>query len=560
VPLPSDQAIVSIACRATTCVAISGGDGTTAGVSKVFRSTDGGEDWSQPDTLPPATVTGGAKTRVGTAVACGASGNCVIAGRGGGIWRSTDDGATFSPLAASSLGLSYRALACPRDELCILVGSGTPVVLDGTDATTTPSPTTGSLRTIACESHSTCTAADTLGRVISIDAPWKGWGTPVRLPHDLDAVSLACPAANTCVGLTGKGPAVRTTNRSGGVWAQRPTGTVNLLALDCAGSDCAAVGKAANWYGSEDTGFGWEQVNAVPKLAALDCPAGAGERTCVAGGMMDIARSTTSGNLWTTPLSGTLSIAAVSCAGFPTCLALSSSHTFASTDAGTTWANRVPAGSLADGPEAGTCLDADYCVAVGHGFVFTTLDGAETGWAQGSLPLPPGEGVKAIACPTTTTCLVATTAAIYRGELATGGPVSWRWVASDADPSDPLNGIACSSPTSCTAVGFAGQVLTTTDPAFLHWDAQQIGTGPDSNRPPLKAVACPADGICVAAGERGFVATTSDNWANWSLDQIGGTPKPSINAASCQSPTRCVLVGDTAFAGHLSPPTPRTSR
>jgi photosystem II stability/assembly factor-like uncharacterized protein len=158
--------------------------------------------------------------------------------------------------------------------------------------------------------------------------------------------------------------------------------------------------------------------------------------------------------------------------------------------------------------------------------------------------------LKAIACPTTTTCVVATSETIYRGDLSTaGGAVSWSWVASDADPSDPLNGIACSSPSSCTAVGFAGQVLTTIDPTFIHWRAQKIGTGPVAERPPLKAVSCPADGVCVAVGERGFIATTTNNWADWSLDQVGGSPKPNLGAIDCKSTTRCIVAGDTVLAG-----------
>jgi photosystem II stability/assembly factor-like uncharacterized protein len=550
VSLPDDQSLVSVACRGGLCIAISGGDGTTAGTSKVFRSTDGGDTWSDPDPLPAATLRGGAKTKVGTAVACQPSGACVIAGRGGGIWRSTDQGKTWTPLDASSLGLSYRALACPDTGVCILVGPGKPVVLKNTDATPIASPTTGNLQAIACESQTTCTAVDSLAHAISISAPWKDWGAQVRLPGDLDAISLACPAAKTCVGLTGKGPAIRTTNRPAGDWSKRPTGTADLVALDCAGEVCEAVGKAAHWYGSDDTGFAWDQVNAIDKFDDVDCPPGSGG-ACVAGGKDAIGISSTAGSLWTTPLAASgLDVAAVSCAGFPTCLAISKAQTLATLDGGLTWRSRVPAGDIAHGPEAGMCFDANRCVAVGNGTVFTTFDGAQTGWNLGSIPTAPGEGLKGIACPTMTTCVVATTEAIYRGRLSTAnGSVSWKWVASDADPSDPLNGIACSSPSSCTAVGFAGQVFTTTDPALIQWKGKKIGTGPDSDRPPLKAVACPDDGVCVAAGDRGFVATTTNNWADWSLDQIGPTPRPGIKAVGCSSPSRCVLVGDTVFQG-----------
>jgi photosystem II stability/assembly factor-like uncharacterized protein len=555
VSVPANQELVSVACRGSLCIAITGGNGTTSGVSRVYRSTDSGRTWSAGRELPPATVAGGRKTSVGTAVACQPSAACVIAGRGGGIWHSTDQGQNFSPLRGSSLGGSYRALACPVDGVCILVGSGRPVALKGTDPTALANPTTATLSAIACESRSTCTAADDAGRVISISSPWTTWQKAVRLPKDLSVVSLSCPSANTCVGLTGAGPVVRTTDRSGGVWTKRPTGTVDLIALDCGGTRCAAVGKAATWYGSGTTGLHWAQVNAVPKQDVVSCPAGAGSGRCVGGGMEFIGRSTTGGDLWTTPVGvKSLSANGASCAGFPTCLVISKDRMLASTDGGRTWHDRRAAGSLSGGPETATCLDANRCVAAGNGNVFTTFDGARTGWHVGSIPTPPGEMFKSIACPTRTVCVLATTNSIYRGQLSTGGGVSWQWLASDADPPEALSGIACSSPSSCTAVGAQGEVLTSTDSTLLHWQLRQIGTGPAVKRPPLLAVACPANGVCIAAGHGGYVATTTTNWATWSLEQVGSSPesgasRPSFKGISCVSTRRCVLVGDTAFVG-----------
>src|SRR5205807_8200570 len=114
------------------------------------------------------------------------------------------------------------------------------------------------------------------------------------------------------------------------------------------------------------------------------------------------------------------------------------------------------------------------------------------------------------------------------------------------DPSEALNGIACSSPTSCTAVGFQGEVLTNTDSTLLRWSEKQIGTGPAVKRPPLTTVACPANGVCVAAGKGGYVATTTTNWSTWSLDQIGSSPesgasRPQFAGISCVSPRHCGL-------------------
>jgi len=394
-------------------------------------------------------------------------------------------------------------------------------------------------------------AAGAKGRVASIPAPWRTWEPPVRLPEDKPVFSLACPAANTCVGLRALGTVIRTIDRSGGVWAKRPTGTLALTAVGCAGTTCAAVGDGAKWYGSPSTGFAWAQVNEVPKLDVVNCATGAGSGTCLAGSMTAIARSGTGGDLWTTPLA--LGASIFSCAGFPTCLAFSKEKSLVSTDGGLTWHFREPGGSVAAGPEVGTCFDAMRCVAVGAGTVYTTFDGAQTGWQVGGVPTVTGETVKAISCPTTTTCVLATKDWLYRGDMTIkDGVVSWSWVAGDAEPTAVgLSGVSCSSPSSCTAVGDGGKVWTSTDASLLRWNLKEIG--PATDPAPLLGVACPANGVCVAVGFRGYVATTTNNWATWSVDQIGlvrgGANPPDIKGVACQSATRCVLVGDTAYVG-----------
>jgi hypothetical protein len=96
-----------------------------------------------------------------------------------------------------------------------------------------------------------------------------------------------------------------------------------------------------------------------------------------------------------------------------------------------------------------------------------------------------------------------------------------------------------------------GQVWTSTDATLLHWKLTKIG--PASDPAPLLGVGCPANGVCVAVGDRGYVATTTNNWASWSVGQIGavraGVNPPNLKDVGCISATRCVLVGDTAYVG-----------
>jgi photosystem II stability/assembly factor-like uncharacterized protein len=566
--LADNEDLVSVACRGTLCITVTGIDrNPSSGVSKVSLSTDGGATWSRrPEPLPPATQVHRVKqhgrtvktritTRVADAVACEPTGACVIVGRGGGIWRSTDDGQSWTPVPGGSAPVPYFALACPSDGVCVLVGgsgSANTTVLKGTTATPIAPPAIGQLRAIACDTASSCTAGGGKS-VASISAPWARWESPVLLPGKVNSlVSLSCPAANTCVGATGAAM-VRTVNRSGGEWAKRPTGAIGLTSVSCAGTTCAVVGDKAAWYGSTSTGFAWGQVNQVAKLDVVSCASGAGTGTCVGGGMSDIGRTTTNGDLWTTPLSLiALSAGAASCAGLPTCFVISKDRTLASTDGGATWQFRQPGGNLNAGPEKGTCFDAMQCVAVSDGTVYTTFDGARSGWNVGGIPAGPGEKAGGLACPTATTCVLTTLSYIWRGDMTIkDGIVTWTWVAGDADPSDPLTGVACSSPSSCTAVGDKGQVWTSTDATLLHWTLKNIG--PATDPAPLLGVACPANGVCVAVGFRGYVATTTNNWASWSVGQIGvvrgGKNPPDLKGVDCQSATRCVLVGDTAYVG-----------
>jgi hypothetical protein len=560
VGLDDARSLVAVTCNGERCIAVSGGDGTTDGVSKVFRSADAGATWSDADPLPPASIAPKLDTQVAADVACDPAGDCVIAGPDGGIWRSSNRGESWNALRDTSLGLPYTKLACPAADLCVLVGSkadksAASAILRVRDATKLPAPTTGDLTAVACESATFCTAADSLGRVLSTSSPFRDWDPPVLLPKATNLVALDCPAAETCVGIAGKGGAMRATSRSGGKWVasdwvKRPTATVKLGAVDCAETNCVAVGKTAAWYGSADTGFGWEQVNEVDKFDGVDCRAVDGSGICVAGGMDDIGRSTTAGDLWTTPLSGVtgLGIKGVSCAGLPECLALGKDRVLGTPDAGITWESRIAAGTVTAGPEAFSCFDADECVGVGGGAIFTTFDAATSGWFVGSIPTAPGEALKGVACPAPTLCVVASAAGIYRGELSVGGDaVRWRWTASDADPDDPLAAVACASTTSCTVVGDKGQVFTSADASLLTWNFRRIGTGPTATRPPLGAVSCPAEGVCVAGGFGGYFASTTSNWENWSLDQVDGSPRPKLAAFACQSPTRCVAVGDTVL-------------
>lgn len=75
-----------------------------------WRSVDGGKRWSKIDLNVPSAI---------TAADVGADGSIVLASQGGTVLRSTDDGASFRPLAIDPPSLTFAVLAAGRDELVL---------------------------------------------------------------------------------------------------------------------------------------------------------------------------------------------------------------------------------------------------------------------------------------------------------------------------------------------------------------------------------------------------------------------------------------------------------
>jgi hypothetical protein len=162
-------------------------------------------------------------------------------------------------------------------------------------------------------------------------------------------------------------------------------------------------------------------------------------------------------------------------------------------------------------------------------------------------------------------CVAATTTTlgdfIMLGTMTqNGGQVSWNWTVTDADPSQKLAAVGCSSGGQCTAAGTSGVVLTSAGTNLMHWTEHILPSAqtPPANRPDLTSVACPADGVCLAGGKHGpdaIITSTNDNWVNFSMDKIEGIEgaDPSVTAFGCESVDHCVAVGGTSLVGVRKP-------
>ena len=566
VPLTYPEELDGVTCTPTFCLAVSNTRTSAATfVSKVFRSEDGGATWSDGVALEAA---GAAKTRSALAVACDHAGACYAAGPGGGVWHSLDQGRSWEALSLPTTPASYQRLACPAARTCVAVGGdsvGSSAVIDGTKITLVnlPPAVGNGILALACDSATRCTATDGLGHFMSLNVPDKTWGRAKLFPKATAVSALACPVADVCVGLA-ESLALRTTSLSSatGDWHRRPLGTLNLQAVACAQTACAAVGKAATWFASLDVGFGWGRVNEVGKFDAIQCPA-ALSGTCVAGGEKDLGVSRSGGDLWSLPLSGYLglNIKAVNCTGPSECLFLGKTLSLFTTDL-TTFTPRHPTITDPRGTDALTCITKNLCVGINEGVVYTTLDGAVTDWNQNAFP----DRATSVACLPGRTdpavCVATTRDFLILGTMTqTGGQIRWTWRYTDADPSEGLEAVGCSPGGQCTAVGGGGEVLTSAGTDLMRWTEHVLPNElePVENRPLFKSVACPADGVCLAGGVHGpdaIIASTTNNWADFSYQKIAGIEgaAPTIKSFGCETAQRCVAVGSTALIGVRNQP------
>jgi photosystem II stability/assembly factor-like uncharacterized protein len=578
--LPVD--LVGVSCSNTSCLAVSNTRDLVQGTASwVYRSTDRGATWTAAQKLP---AIGTPKTASASAIGCepgdvsAKTRDCYAAGVDGGIWRSRNDGRSWSALGAPprTTKPSFNRIACPRANTCVVVGgANTPssAVIVGDAITSVPAPTGLTSRFSA----GACDTADQRGYT-SMSVKAKRWGAvrSFRKAPDqqgLSASALACPFENNCVALTGAGLALRTSSLgSGEDWQRRPLPTVLLKALECVETACVAVGKSATWFASLDVGLNWGRVNEVAKFNLGQCNI-AQSSTCVAGGDMAVGISRDRGLTWNLPIAGrgALNTKALQCSAPATCLILGQTEMLF-TDDFNVFQPRNPPVTAAMGADAQDCVaksvaDTPICVAVTESVTYTSFDGGLTSWAQNGFPgVRPAE----IACvPGKTdpvTCLVPNKEFILIGTLGRdpSGFPTWSWRYTNADANHIINVIACSPEgTQCTAAGVQGMILTTTNGTLMDWKEMSIPEGaPTSKQPVYTAVACPQTGFCMVGGKQGIryvVASTTNNWTDYSYDEVGDiTNQPSINGFACESVNRCVALGSSVFLGLRSAQTSRT--
>jgi photosystem II stability/assembly factor-like uncharacterized protein len=268
-PPEGAQMLTSAACpSARICDLAGSGPGDDGGI---WRSTDGGASWDAQLTA----ITGG----FFLAIACPSVTVCEATGNEGTIYGTVNGGKAWRQQRVPESASLIYGIACPSVTTCEAVGyGGTGLALRTTDGgkTWVRQRLPGSvqdLQAVSCPSVTVCVAvginvtqggSKESGTAVTTADGGTAWTRQRNPPGFTDLTGVACPTAGTCeaVGL-GRTHAVAVTTDGGTAWTgQGIPGSVFLEGIACpAAGVCETVGENADddgvAYGTVDSGHTW---------------------------------------------------------------------------------------------------------------------------------------------------------------------------------------------------------------------------------------------------------------------------------------------------------------
>ena len=591
-----------------------------------------------------------------TSVSCGAPGSCVAVGyylyphngqaRLAEAWHGTSWSLTQAGNPPNAAYSELNSVSCTAAAACVAVGDD--LNLSSDDTVTLAQVWNGStwqvnpalnpadaivtrLFGVSCTSPAACTAVgnsifDATSRsagsplAVTLAEVWNGTTWTIQATPNpagttgidaLDSVSCTSPRSCSAVGY-GSGAGTKTLGEvwNGTAWAIVATpnpgpGYNSLAGVSCsAAAACAAVGAYHDTAGTHLplaqawNGTAWT-VQTLPSpvgaatstLAGVSCGA---PQACTAVGFFDNSPSSSrtlaeawNGTSWaiqpTPDAAGFLhsTLASVSCTSASACLAVGRSYThlfaggvtLAESRSGSTW-KIVPGATLpgTNGALSGvSCTSPTACMAVGD-YTDTAGSGlplAEswngTAWAVLPVPVPARgyDGVlEGVSCTSPSACTAVgsyTSSGSLVGLAERWDGTAWTVQATPAGD-DVLHGVSCSTATTCTAVGYSlsyPQGLSTLAEGWQHgtWSVQQTPFLPGPFFHSLNGVSCRAAGVCAAVGNYstglGVSVTLAEAW-NGSTWTVQTTPPPSSGTDSALASVSATPgAGFTAVGGHL---------
>jgi hypothetical protein len=571
----------SVSCAAVgACVAVgSYASGTPSeGLTNTAPMSEALEDgtWTMLGTPDPLSPTGVVDSTLGESeaqlagVSCPAVNACTAVGSFGPLGTSTAlvevwDGLTWvvSPLSlvaqfvSTQGGVSseFGAVSCISSTRCEAVGS----YYDPVDSTTAA---------LAAES------------VDGVLVPQDAAGNPDYSYNNLESVS--CVSTTSCFAVgeaAAYGSVPLAEQLSGQSWSllssPAPTGYGALISVSCtAYSSCEALGTGltdAIGGNAEDT-VGWNgsawSLQVAPALPAGLLFAGMAALSCPS----------------------TTACTAVGSTSYPTAGLNVPGQNFVPNQAladqwnGSAWTTEsaaTPDGGQVTSLDGVSCASSTSCVAVGSqlGGLSPLVAEAWNGsaWSLQTFVTPPDYYTLEYGNPFTVSCAAADFCMAV-GTMRTGGPSSltsaalaetWNgsvWalttpVDPDGDTNYGLNGVSCSSATSCMAVGYAqgsNQMMAET------WNGSAWSMAPSPVAPAgaidpnLGAVSCFSAGDCVAVGSYydGAISTSAvdglaEGWngSEWTIESVPTPAEESdvnLTGVSCPTASWCMAVGSAA--------------
>ena len=210
-----------------------------------------------------------------------------------------------------------------------------------------------------------------------------------------------------------------------------------------------------------------------------------------------------------------------------------------------------------------SCPSATVCTAVGDmsaGPHDGHLAPAAERWRRGRWsPQKTAAGaygyLYGVSCPSTRACMAV--GASNLAERWDGRRWSVHWIP---DANEHLWGVSCSSPTACTAVGTYSKPTSDRSLPLAarwnghHWRVQAVPNPSYSKESWLQAVSCPSPTSCTAVGFAGYGEGNAqrplvERWDghHWTLQKApspAGTYETEFQGISCQSASACTAVGD----------------
>ena len=576
-PVPVDSSgwqLFGVSCTsARFCEAVGGYSDDDTGTNDAFAATWNGASWSLQTAVNPDPDD--FQFEQFNTVSCSSATFCVAWASG----NSANPGETMAEqwngsswqlqtLPSSDSAATVNSVSCTSAKFCEAVGLGSAYGWNGSAWTTQTVPAdaaAGGLQGVSCTSRSFCEVVGEYNdspNVVPVAAEWDGsaW-TSQAIPNPAKSTfahanAVSCVSASSCeaggyfeLDVTSNDSKAFTEGWNGDAWQLQhavapPGATYNQLnGISCpSASYCEAVGIHYDSAGNQDTlaetwnGKKWT-IQSTPDpanpygspddngLVSVSCVSTQFCEAVGAGPTVGLALmwNGTSWTLQSRPGTGIVEEEYVSCVSPSFCL---SADAFGNVDIwdGASW-SAGPAVTGLTYVGSISCLSGMFCEAVGSnaaGPQAAVWNG--TSWTDQTVAGPVSTSLNGVSCTTASSCEAVGEVA-DNGEEATMAE-SWdgsAWTVQtipdpDTTQGAQLTGVSCSSATSCTAVGWLtssdfstnGQQQTVVET----WDgtAWTLESSPNpGNGNILQGVSCVSSQLCTAAGmtnDEGGVRTT----------------------------------------------------